>query len=102
MELKITAIAGTLESSDIQIILEPLIDTEGGIELELQSTVMLQFGDQIEAVIMETLAQFGIVNAKVFANDKGAIDAVIKSRMQTAIYRSAQNTDYQWQGGYGQ
>ncbi len=93
MDLKITATAGTLESSDIQIILEPY---DEGIELELESSVMLQFGEQIERVILDTLAEFNVTNAKIFANDKGAIDAVIKSRVQTAIYRSAQTTEYKW------
>ncbi len=93
MELKVTATAGTLESSDIQIILEPATD---GIELELESTVMLQFGEQIEDVIINTLKEAGVTNAKIFANDKGAIDAVIKSRVLTAVYRSAQNEDYKW------
>ncbi len=93
MELKVTATAGTLESSDIQIILEPATD---GIELELESAVMLQFGEQIEDVIINTLKEAGVTNAKIFANDKGAIDAVIKSRVLTAVYRSAQNEDYKW------
>ena len=33
---------------------------------------------------------------KIFANDKGAIDPVIKSRVQTAVYRSAKTNDYKW------
>ncbi|ONI45574.1 citrate lyase acyl carrier protein [Candidatus Epulonipiscium fishelsonii] len=93
MELKITATAGTLESSDIQIILEP---SDGGIEIELESTVKAQFGEQIEKVIKGTLRSMDVRDAKVTANDKGAIDPVIISRMQTAIYRSAQNTNYKW------
>ncbi len=93
MELKVTASAGTLESSDIQVIIEP---NDNGIEINLESTVMAQFGEQIEMVIIETLKSLDIQNAKVFANDKGAIDPVIKSRVQTAIYRSAQNTEYKY------
>lgn len=93
MELKLTASAGTLESSDIQIIIEP---SDNGIELNLESTVMAQFGEQIESVIKETLESLNIRNAKIFANDKGAIDPVIKSRVQTAVYRSAQNKEYKY------
>ncbi|SCH71848.1 MULTISPECIES: citrate lyase acyl carrier protein [unclassified Romboutsia] len=93
MELTIVASAGTLESSDIQIILEP---NENGIVIELESTVKAQFGEQIENVIKETLKELNVENAKVFANDKGAIDPVIKSRVQTAVYRSAKSSDYKW------
>ena len=93
MELKKVASAGTLESSDIQIILEP---SENGITIELESTVKAQFGDQIENVIIETLKALNVENAKVFVNDKGAIDPVIKSRVQTAVYRSAECNDYKW------
>ncbi|ONI38992.1 citrate lyase acyl carrier protein [Candidatus Epulonipiscium fishelsonii] len=93
MELKITATSGTLESSDIQIILEP---SDGGIEIELESTVKAQFGEQIEKVIKNTLRSMDVRDAKVTANDKGAIDPVIVSRVQTAVYRSAQNTNYKW------
>ena len=93
MEITIVANAGTLESSDIQIILEP---NENGIVIELESTVKAQFGEQIENVIKETLKELNVENAKVFANDKGAIDPVIKSRVQTAVYRSAKSSDYKW------
>lgn len=93
MELKVTATAGTLESSDIQVIIEP---NDNGIEIELESNVMYQFGDQIKEVILKTLEGLSVENAKVFANDKGAIDAVIKSRVQTSIYRSAKNMEYKY------
>ena len=93
MELKVVASAGTLESSDIQIIIEP---NENGIIIELESTVKAQFGEQIEKVINETLKELNVKNAKIFANDKGAIDPVIKSRVQTAVYRSAKCNDYKW------
>ncbi len=93
MELKVVASAGTLESSDIQVIIEP---SEGEIEVTLESTVMAQFGDEIEKVIKETIQSLGVSNAKIFANDKGAINPVIISRVQTAVYRAAQCNDYKW------
>lgn len=93
MELKVVAKAGTLESNDIQIIIDPDND---GLDIELNSVVMAQFGDEIEKVIKETLKSLEVENAKVFANDKGAIDPVIVSRVQTAVYRSAESTEYKW------
>ena len=86
--------AGTLESSDIQIIIEP--NENNGIVIELESVVKNQFGDQIVEVITNTLNELDVKDAKIFANDKGAIDPVIKSRVQTAVYRSAKYNDYKW------
>ena len=94
MKLLEIANAGTLESSDIQIIIEP--NENNGIVVELESVVKTQFGDQIIEVITNTLNELGVKDAKIFANDKGAIDPVIKSRVQTAVYRSAKSNDYKW------
>ena len=94
MELKTTGIAGTMESSDIQIVLEPR--TEGGIEVSLTSNVMNQFGKQIVKVIRETLADLKVENAYVNAVDKGALDCTIKARVQAAAYRAAESDDYVW------
>lgn len=94
MELKVKAIAGTLESSDIQIMIEP--NTAAGIEIELESAVKSQYEEAILAIITESLMEIGVTSAKVYANDKGAIDPVIKSRVHTAAYRSAMTQDFQW------
>ena len=94
MKLLEIANAGTLESSDIQIIIEP--NENNGIVIELESVVKNQFGDQIVEVITNTLNELDVKDAKIFANDKGAIDPVIKSRVQTAVYRSAKYNDYNW------
>ena len=94
MKLLEIANAGTLESSDIQIIIEP--NANNGIVVELESVLKTQFGDQIIEVITNTLNELGVKDAKIFANDKGAIDPVIISRVQTAVYRSAKSNDYKW------
>ena len=94
MELKTTGIAGTMESSDIMIVVEPR--TEGGIEVSLTSNVMNQFGKQIVKVIRETLTELNIENAFVNATDKGALDCTIKARVQAAAYRAAESDDYTW------
>ena len=52
MKIERAAVAGTLESSDAQITVEP--GTEG-IELTIESSVIHQFGKQIRAVVLETL-----------------------------------------------
>ncbi len=94
MELKKIGMAGTLESSDISIAIQPK-DTEG-IEINLQSSVEKQFGNQIRKVIMNTLEELGIKDALVNANDKGALDCVVKARVQAAACRSAETMEYTW------
>lgn len=96
MEIKKVSIAGTLESSDIQVRIEPR--EEAGIEIELNSSVEKQFGRQIRKVINTTLETMGVKSAKVIATDKGALDCVIKSRVECAAFRAAgvtQNFDWE-------
>ena len=45
MEIKKSAVVGTLESSDIMITLNP--STAGRIDIQLESSVEKQFGNQI-------------------------------------------------------
>ena len=95
MQLVTVATAGTMESNDIMITLEPR--EEGGITISLTSNVYQQFGKQIEAVIRETLAGYGIEHAEVIALDKGALDCTIRARVSTAVFRAACSEDYTWE-----
>lgn len=90
MEIKQTAIAGTVESSDIQITISK---GEQGNYIELESSVYKLYADQIKKVISETLQAYGINNARVKAVDKGALDCVIKARTITAIQRALDISD---------
>ncbi|WP_448820282.1 citrate lyase acyl carrier protein [Cetobacterium sp.] len=87
MEIKVKAVAGTLESSDMYVIIEP---NATGIELEIESVVMGQYGDDVRRVILESLKELGVTSAKILVTDKGAIEPVIKSRIQTVVTRAAQ------------
>lgn len=95
MQLTKSGVAGTMESSDILITLEP---GENGIEIELNSTVEKQFGKEIRRVIQDTLQELKVENAKVSAVDKGALNCAIKARVKTAAYRAAENPSYEWGG----
>lgn len=88
--LKINKISksGTLESSDIYIILMP--NENCGIEVELESLVIKQFGEQIKKTIIDTLVELGIRDAIVRAQDKGALDYTIRARVETAVKRATQ------------
>ena len=95
MEIKQAAMVGTLESSDIQISISP--NPGGGIEIGLQSVVKAQFGDDIVATITEVLESFGIKDALVDAVDRGALEWIIRARMQAACC-SATGTQFDWKG----
>jgi citrate lyase subunit gamma (acyl carrier protein) len=77
--------AGTMESSDIYVMVQP---NDGGVEINLESIVMKQFGKQIESVIKEALETLGVENALVVAKDRGALDYTIRARIETAIKRA--------------
>ena len=78
------ATAGTDEKSDAVITVEPC---ESGIQLEIKSVVMNQFGMSIEASVREVLQQMGVENAIVRVADRGALDCVLRARVETAILR---------------
>ena len=61
------ACAGTLESSDVYVELEPSVS---GIELNLESAVIEQFGEAISA-----------------------LDCVIRARVETALRRGMEERD---------
>lgn len=87
--------AGTMESNDIMITVEP--SDAGGVQVELTSSVYQQFGKQIIAVIRETAADYGVENALITAVDKGALDCTVRARVATALTRAAQWHDYTWE-----
>ena len=69
MKLITTGSAGTMESNDIMITVEPT--DEGGVQVELTSNVYQQFGKQIIAVIRETAAGYGVENARNHRRGQG-------------------------------
>ena len=95
MKLITTGSAGTMESNDIMIAVEPT--DESGVQVELTSNVYQQFGKQIIAVIRETAAGYGVENALITAVDKGALDCTVRARVAAALTRAAQCHDYTWE-----
>ncbi len=96
MEIKHNAVAGTLESSDALVTVEP----GEGISLELTSSVMNQYGRQIRATILETLERLEVRDARVTVVDKGALDCTLKARVECAVFRSCDQsqTNIPWGG----
>lgn len=78
------ATAGTDEKSDAVITVAP---SENGLQLEIKSVVMNQFGPAIEASVREVLQDMGVQSAIVTVADRGALDCVLRARVETAILR---------------
>ena len=96
MKMEKSAMAGTLESCDAQVTIEPA----SGLELNIQSSVLNQYGRQIKATVLETLDRLDVKDAKVTIVDKGALDCTLKARVECAVFRScgASESNIPWGG----
>ena len=72
-----------MESSDAYVEIEPTT----GLDITLESVVAQQFGESIRQVIRDVLEENGVENAKVRVVDRGALECVIRARVETAIIR---------------
>lgn len=86
------AIAGTLESSDLQVKVAP----QPSLELVIHSEVWQQFGEQIQQVVHEVLHRLSVTEGLIIVEDKGALDCAIRARVQTAILRGAGEENLDW------
>mgnify|MGYP003292494750 CR=1 FL=1 len=84
MDIKKCASAGTMESSDVYVEIKPCDD---GINIELESVVEKQFGESIKKAVNEVLAETGVMNADIRIVDRGALECVIRARVETAVLR---------------
>ena len=82
------ATAGTDEKSDVVVTVEPC---ENGLQLQIKSVVMNQFGPAIEASVRKVLEDLGVKNAIVTVADRGALDCVLRARVETAILRGMED-----------
>lgn len=84
-EIKKAACAGTEEKSDAFVEVSPCAE---GMVLEVQSVVINQFGEAIEASVRQVLSLLGVENVRVAINDRGALDCVLRARVETAVLRA--------------
>ena len=83
MEIIKNATAGTLESSDVYVEIEPA----DALEIQLESVVLAQFGEEILDVVREVLQENHVEKANIRIADRGALECVIRARVETAILR---------------
>ena len=84
MKIQTCAAAGTMESSDAYVEIEP---GAGALEIRLESVVEQQFGETIRASVKDVLDEYGVTDARVHVVDRGALDCVIRARVETAVLR---------------
>lgn len=77
--------AGTLQSSDLMVSVEPA-ET---LSIEIESTVEKQFGHLIRARVETVLSRLGVTRGRVSVSDRGALDYAIDARVETAVLRGA-------------
>ncbi len=88
MDIKKYASAGTMESSDAYVEVEPCND---GINIEIESVVQKQFGERIKNAVSDVLIENGVKNAVVRVIDRGALECVIRARVETAVLRGKED-----------
>ena len=81
MKIENSAMAGTLESSDAQVTIEP----GEGIDLSIQSSVLNQYGRQIKATVLETLERLDVKDAKVTIVDIRPSGQALYLRLNSAF-----------------
>ena len=84
MTLGKKAQAGTMQSSDLMVFVEPAAE----LVIEIESTVKKQFEHLIRARIEAVLAAHGVTAGKVRVTDRGALDYAIEARLETALLRA--------------
>jgi len=85
MRIRCKASAGTMQSSDLMVVVEPA-ET---LTVDIDSTVKKQYEQLIRAQISATLEQLQVVAGLIKISDRGALDYAIAARVETAIRRAA-------------
>ena len=78
------ASAGTMESSDAYVEVTPAEE----LTVSIESVVAKQFGDKIDAAVRDVLSELSVKTASVKVIDRGALECVIRARVETALMRS--------------
>ncbi len=78
--------AGTMQSSDLMVFLEPAQT----LRIDIESTVKKQFEHLIRRQIEDVLQKHGVTAGLVRVTDRGALDYAIVARLETALQRGAE------------
>lgn len=78
--------AGTMQSSDLMVFVEPS-DT---LEIDIDSTVSKQYGHLILAKVKEVLSRMDVTAGTFRIKDRGALDYAIDARLEAAVMRGGE------------
>ena len=76
--------AGTMQSSDLMVTVEP----DAALVIEIESTVKKQFEHLIRAKLEEVLTRLNVTSGKISVSDRGALDYAIEARLEAALQRA--------------
>lgn len=77
--------AGTLESADCLVTVVPAEE----FRLDYRGVNRKLFGERTRKLVMETLERTGFSGMQVTIQDQGALELVIRARLETALRRAA-------------
>lgn len=86
MEIRRKASAGTMQSSDLMVTVEPA----DNLQIEIDSTVKKQFEQLIRERILDTLSRLQVGSGRIQVSDRGALDYAIAARVEAAVTRASQ------------
>jgi citrate lyase subunit gamma (acyl carrier protein) len=86
MNITKRATAGTMQSSDLMVQVEPA----DHLDIRIESTVKKQFEHLIRGRIEAVLARHAVARALVAVSDRGALDYAIEARVETALRRAGE------------
>lgn len=87
MKIVRDAVAGTLESNDVLVSVSP---GKGRLEVEVDSIVLEQFGENIQEAALAAAHEAGVTDAHIGLQDRGALDCTIRARVETALRRAGE------------
>ena len=88
MEIVKTAQAGTMQSSDLMIFIEPATE----LTIAIESTVKQQFEHLIREQVEAVLRQNKVTTGAIRINDRGALDYAIIARLEAGLKRACATT----------
>lgn len=85
MQIRRKASAGTMQSSDLMVVVEP----SDALRIDIESTVKKQFEHLIRAQVTATLKTLEVTTGHLQVSDRGALDYAIAARVEAAVQRAS-------------
>ncbi len=86
MRIKKPSKAGRKDKGDLVVEVVPIDGVEN--ELQISSSVNRIFGKHLREYILGLLKEYGVQGARVKIEDDGALDFVIRARLEAALRRA--------------